>query len=322
MSGEIMLVSIVMPCYNAEDYLPCSVGSALAQSYQHWELIAVDDGSFDGTLAWFRAQSDPRIRVQTQANQGVSAARNAGLASARGRYVAFLDADDTWDADFLKKMVAAVQERPAAVLTYCGWQNLGLSGGRGRPFVPPDYETSGKAEALFAGCRWPIHAALVKREAVLDAGGFDTTLKNAEDYSLWLRVGISGPIVLVPEVLAFYHFHGGAQASANKARAAAHHLLAQQRFLRDHPTLLKKFGRVRARELTLGKLLASGYECYWNRQVSCARKIFRSVIKSGYGTLSDWKYMLPALLPESLHRRILDMRDRAPHESKVDSESH
>lgn len=299
-----------MPCFNAAAYLPDSVGSVLTQTFGDWELIAVDDGSSDGTLPWLQAQTDKRIRTLTQPNQGVSAARNVGLAEARGTFVAFLDADDTWAPTFLEKMLAALQSRPDAALAYCGWQNLGLPGGRGEPYVPPEYENPAKAETLFAGCRWPIHAALVKRAAVLAANGFDLTLKNAEDYALWLRVATSAPIVRVPEVLAFYHFRGCPQASSNKARAALHHLHAQQHYLAQHPDFHAALGKSRARELTLGELLKRGYACYWQRDLPAARQIFRAVMKQGYGTLSDWKYMLPTLLPESWHRRLIGLRDR------------
>jgi glycosyltransferase involved in cell wall biosynthesis len=321
MTTELPLVSVVMPCYNAASYLPGSVGSVLAQSYVQWELVAVDDGSIDGTLAWLRTQSDPRIHILSQSNQGVSAARNAGLARARGRYVAFLDADDTWDTSFLARMVAAMHRNPDAALAYCGWQNLGLVGGRGQPYVPPDYETSAKAETLFAGCRWPIHAALVDHEALRGAGGFDTSLKNAEDYALWLRVGTSAPIVRVPEVLAFYHFHDGVQASANQARAAFHLFRAQQTYLQDHPDFARKLGRVRRRELTVGSLLARGMDCYWKRDLTSARPMFRAVMKRGYGSARDWKYMLPAWLPVSWHRRLLGMRDTGSRHvpAKVDN---
>lgn len=304
-------VSIIMPCYNAATHLPASVGSVLAQTFPDWELIAVDDGSGDGTLAWLQAQTDPRIRSFFQHNQGVSAARNAGLAAARGHYVAFLDADDTWSEGFLEKMLTALQARPDAVLAYCGWQNLGLPGGRGTPFIPPDYETPAKAETLFAGCRWPIHAALVKREAVVAANGFDSALKNAEDFALWLRVATTAPIVRVPEVLAFYHFHGDSQASGNHARAALQHWQAQRDYLASHPAFGAALGRARIRALTAGELLQRGYAAYWQRDLPAARAIFRAVMKQGYGTLADWTYMLPAWLPETWHRWLIGLRDRS-----------
>jgi glycosyltransferase involved in cell wall biosynthesis len=302
-------VSVVMPCFNAEDHLGRSVDSVLGQSFPDWELIAVDDGSTDGTRAWLQAQTDPRVHLHVQPNRGVSAARNAGLALARGRLVAFLDADDTWEPTFLAEMVAALEARPDAVLAYCGWQNLGLPGGRGEPFVPPDYETVTKRETLFAGCRWPIHAALARHDAIEHAGGFDTTLKNAEDYALWLRVGTAGPIVRVPRVLAYYHFHGKAQASANVTREALQQFDAQRRYLSTHPDFEAAVGRDQVKVMTLGRLLERGYECYWRRDLPAARAIFRTVMSNRYGNLKDWLYMLPALLPEALHRTLLSRRD-------------
>jgi glycosyltransferase involved in cell wall biosynthesis len=312
------VISIIMPCYNAAAHLSSSVGSVLAQTFGDWELIAVDDGSGDDTLTWLHAQTDTRIRPVSQSNQGVSAARNAGLAAARGPYVAFLDADDTWAPVFLEKMLAALQSRPDAVLAYCGWQNLGLPGGRGEPFVPPDYENDAKAITLFAGCRWPIHAALVKRAAVLAANGFNTALKNAEDYALWLRVATSAPIVRVPEVLAFYHFHGGAQASSNKARSALQHLEAQQRHLAQHPDFHAALGKSRARELMLGELLKRGYACYWKCDLPAAWQIFRQVMRAGYGSRHDLKYLLPALLPLGLYQALIGRMDKNHHEEPID----
>lgn len=301
-------VSIVMPCYNARAHLPRSVGSVLAQTFQDWELITVDDGSADDTRAWLEQQTDPRIRVHTQPNRGVSAARNAGLALARGSLVAFLDADDTWEPRFLQTMVDALQARPDAVLAYCGWQNLGLAGGRGQPFVPPDYETSTKVETLLVNCRWPIHAAMIRRDAVAAAGGFDTRLTNSEDFGLWLRAALVGPIVRVPEVLAYYHFHGGGQATSNAVRAALHHLRAQQIFLREHPEVTRLLGRQRVKTATLGQLLEKGYQAYWAHDLPTARVIFRTVMRHRYGGPADWARMLPAWLPERWHRQLLKWR--------------
>jgi glycosyltransferase involved in cell wall biosynthesis len=298
-------VSIVMPCHDALAHLPASVGSVLAQGFGDWELIAVDDGSRDGTLAWLRAQTDPRIRVHSQTNQGVSAARNAGLHLTRGNYVAFLDADDTWSPDFLARMHAALDSRPDAVLAYCGWQNLGLPGGRGEPFVPPDYETPDKESTLFAGCRWPIHAALTRTASIHRAGGFDTRLRIAEDYLLWLRLAGRTAVVNVPEVLANYHFHGGSQATANHVLVAIDFWRAQRFYLRENPSFARRLGHRRRRELTLGRLKEAGFRRYWAGDLDSARPIFRLVMRHGHGSFSDWKYMLPAWLPATFHARLV-----------------
>lgn len=298
-------VSIIMPCHNAAAHLPHSVGSVLAQTFTDWELIAVNDGSGDATLEWLQNLTDPRLRIHTQANQGVSIARNVGLGLARGHYIAFLDADDAWAPTFLETLLTTLRKRPDAVLAYCGWQNLGLPGKRGEPFIPPNYETPAKRETLFTGCRWPIHAALTQRAAIIKAGGFDPGLKNAEDYALWLEIAGTATIVRVPEVLASYHFHGDSQASSNRARAALHLLTAQQAYLNRHPDFAAQLGRTRRRKLLYGNLLRQGYASYWKRDLPAARTIFRRVIRAGYGDIKDWLYMLRALLPTAMHSFLL-----------------
>lgn len=305
-------VSIIMPCYNAAAHLARSVGSVQVQTFDDWELVAIDDGSGDDTAARLAAMAadDPRIRVFTQPNGGVSRARNRGLSEARGRCIAFLDADDDWHPDFLARMTGALQAEPDAVLAYCGWQNIGLSGGRAQPFVPPDYETPDKREKLFAGCRWPIHATLTRREAVTAAGGFDTALKNAEDYAMWLRIAGCAPITRVAEVLAFYHFHSDTQASSAHARAALDFADAQLDYLADHPDFTATLGADRIRQMVFGTLLTRGNECFWKRNLKDARLIFRRVMAARYGGATDWLRMLPALLPERAYGRLIGALDR------------
>lgn len=305
-------VSIIMPCYNAAAHLARSVGSVQAQTFDDWELVAIDDGSGDDTAARLAAMAadDPRIRVFTQPNGGVSRARNRGLSEARGRCIAFLDADDDWHPDFLARMTGALRAEPDAVLAYCGWQNIGLSGGRAQPFVPPDYETPDKREKLFAGCRWPIHATLTRREAVTAAGGFDTALKNAEDYAMWLRIAGRAPITRVAEVLAFYHFHSGTQASSAHARAALDFADAQLDYLAEHPDFTATLGADRIRQMVFGTLLTRGNECFWKRNLKDARLIFRRVMAARYGGATDWLRMLPALLPERAYGRLIGALDR------------
>lgn len=307
------LVSIVMPCFNAASHLGRSIGSVLAQDMPDWQLVIVDDGSTDDSWRLLEewAARDPRIQVMRQPNAGAAAARNRGLEAATGHFTAFLDADDNWEPDFLGLMSAALHSQPEAGIAYCGWQNIGLGGGRDAPFVPPDYEDGNKTDALLGGCRWPIHAAMTRSALIRDAGKFDPALSSCMDYDLWLRIGTAHRLARVPRVLAYYHHHGGEQITRNRARIALNHLKVQQKFLRLNPQVAAELGPRRVRELMAGELLKRGYACYWQRDLPAARSIFRAVMKLGYGSARDWKYMLPSWLPESWHRWLLHGRDTA-----------
>ena len=300
-------VAIVMPCYNCAMHLATSITSVMAQTYTDWKLIVVDDGSTDTSASQIAALDDPRIQLIRQANEGVSAARNRALQAADSELVAFLDADDTWAPTFLESMLNALDSKPSAVLAYCGWQNIGLPGGRGEPFIPPDYETPHKLEKLLGGCRWPIHAALTRRTAIATAGGFNPRYSHAEDFALWLQIASHAPIVRVSDVLAFYHFHGMAQASANRARAALQLWQAQQDYIAEHPAEMQQLKRTTQAQLTHGTLLDRAYASYWARDLGTARTLFRHVMRHGYGSARDWKYMLPSLLPLGCHQALLRM---------------
>ncbi len=304
------VVSIIMPCFNAVSQLPMSVNSVLSQTFKDWELIIVDDGSSDGTLVWLSAQKDSRIRVYSQENRGVSSARNMGIRVVRGEYVAFLDADDTWEPMFIDVLYSALRAQPDAVLVYCGWENIGLTGDRGKPFIPPDYEQASKRENLFSGCRWPIHAALTRYDAIMSTGGFDEDLNNAEDFLLWLEVAGTSPIVRVPEVLAYYHFHGDMQATSNHAFAALQLVKAQLIYLDKYPDFAIKMDVKRRRDLLYGNLLIKGYEYYWKSDLFAAHVIFRHVMKARYGRFRDWKYTFPTMLPFNCYRTLVDIKRR------------
>jgi len=300
-----------MPCFNAEAHIATGVMTALQQTLSDIELIVIDDGSTDRSAEILKSIIDSRLTVIRQENKGVLAARNAGLAAASGDYIAFLDADDTWRPDCLEKLHGAFVEHPECVLVYCGWQNVGLPGNRGNPFIPPNYEVENKAELILEGCRWPIHAALTRREAIITAGSFDPTFPTAEDYWLWLRIAITSPIARVPEVLAFYHHHGQQRSTAkNLYQKALNRWQIRNEFLKRHPEISRQIGSKKVRKIIHGDLLAWGYKCYWAHELTAARKIFRLVMKHGYGSLRDWKYMLPALLPVSLHETLLHQLGR------------
>ncbi|MCL6482680.1 MAG: glycosyltransferase family 2 protein, partial [Janthinobacterium lividum] len=108
----MMLCSVIIPLYNKEKYIVSAIESVIAQSYQDFEIVVVDDGSRDGGAALVEAMADPRVRLIRQANGGVSRARNTGIAAARGELVCFLDADDWYAVDFLLVIVSMYQKYP------------------------------------------------------------------------------------------------------------------------------------------------------------------------------------------------------------------
>jgi glycosyltransferase involved in cell wall biosynthesis len=301
-------VSIVMPSLNGERHVQDAIGSVLAQTMTDFELIFVDNGSTDRTLSLVGAINDPRINVILQPMRGVSRARNRGIEAARGNLLAFLDSDDTWHPEFLERMCAVLERDAGTVLAYCGWQNLGLPGKRCEPFIPPDYETPSKSELLLGGCRWPIHACVTRTKVVWDAGRFNESLFIGEDYLLWLEVAARGRLVRVPEVLAYYHHHGGVQATRNHTRAVMDVLYAKQVFLGNHPDIAATLGASRVEELTWGEFLQQANALYWKGDIEATRPLYRMALLKGKGSLRDRLRMLPSLLPISAHRVIANLR--------------
>jgi glycosyltransferase involved in cell wall biosynthesis len=306
-TDQVDLVSVIMP------FVEEAVMSVLEQTYPEVELIVVDDGSTDRSpdiVKHLVTAYPDKLRLLHQDRQGPYVARNLGLAHASGEFLAFLDADDWWRKDFLQNMHCALMDNENAVLSYCGWQNIGLKGGRGEPHVPPDYEKEGKAERfLRAASPWPIHAALVRRRAIDETGGYQTYLPTCMDYDFWLRIGMAHPIVLVPEVMSFYRHHDQGQIVSRQWRQAQNSWTVKKTFVNQRPDLVSQFNDDKLRSLIDGGLLHRGYDNYWRRDLVSARRIFRLVLRTGYWKLKDLRYLLPALLPERLYLALIRLAE-------------
>lgn len=302
------LISVVMPCFNAERYLREAVESVLNQTYPYAELIAVDDGSTDKTKTILQSFGN-RVRLIEQKNLGAGPARNAGIKHSKGEFIAFLDADDYWSPDFLKKLHSALVNSNAA-LAYCGWQNIGLEGSAGKPYIPPDYEMHDKHRVFLSSASpWPIHAALTRRHIMEEVGGFDEQWPSCEDYDLWLRIAYNRPVVIVKEVLAFYRHHKQLQTSPKLAWDAKHIWLIKKAFIRRFPEIVKEIPASELRQYIDGFLLERGYNFYWRRNLVSAQKIFRLVLTNFNWRIKELKYLIPALLPTRLYIRLIQRAD-------------
>ncbi len=305
-------ITVVMACHDAEAFVGEAIASVCKQSFTALELIVVDDGSGDGSpeivAEW--ARRDPRVHLVRQANRGPYPARNRGLAEARGRFIAFLDADDYWDPECLARLHQALMEG-GADLAYCGWQNVGEATVGSEPYVPPAYEEGDLVERFLRGCPWPIHACLTRRQVIEAVGGFSERCFSSMDFDLWLRISArTRNLVRVPEVLAYYRWHGNGQISAVRWRQVLDAWWVRRDFVRLHPQAVAHLDRRRRRELVHGDLLRRGYTAYWRRDLESAGRLFRRALATGCWRLPDLKYLLPALLPPRLYRALLQLHDR------------
>lgn len=191
-----MHVSLVVPACNVAPWIGEAIGSVLAQSHPSWMLYVVDDGSTDETVAIARGFDDTRIRIIRQPNQGVSIARNRGLALARGEAVLFLDADDVLAPDALARMTRRLAARPRAVAVAGGFaffpERLARAG------VPPRaFSRMPRGDLLPQLLERNPFAngghVLVRREAAERAGGFPPGLAYGEDWAFWTHIARFGP---------------------------------------------------------------------------------------------------------------------------------
>jgi len=187
-------VSVVMPAYNVSRYLGDAIESVRRQTFTDWELLIVDDGSQDDTLevATRYATLDPRVIVIHQANGGISAARNTGLARAQGIVIAILDSDDVWMPEFLESQLGILERRPEIdIVTGNAWFIGGSRDGQlARPH--PDPRPAPDLLNLIADETCVFIMSLFRRRVYDTLGGFDVTMRSNEDYDYWLRAAIAG----------------------------------------------------------------------------------------------------------------------------------
>ncbi len=201
------LVAVIIPLYNKERYVRRAIDSVLAQTVRDFELLVIDDGSTDNGRALVRAYTDARVRLIHQENRGVSAARNRGMAEARGELIAFLDADDEWLPDFLATILSLREQFPAA-----GAYATGLREFRGSPLVYRDRHLRGdRAEAGCGFDLWRegafVHSSCVAvpRQVFDRIGVFREGYVTGEDIDMWFRIALRFDIACSPIVCSLYH---------------------------------------------------------------------------------------------------------------------
>lgn len=265
------LVSVIVPAYNAAKTIEATLLSVRAQTHRNLEIIMVDDGSADETVAIAEAQAcaDPRLRIISQANGGVAAARNAGILAAKGEFVAPVDADDIWAPTKIERQLALMTANADATLCYTWFACIDY---RAR-VVGYGGRHNAHGDTLRAMCRTNLvgngSGAMMRREAVLAAGLYDPSLRargaqGCEDYKLYLALAAAGDVLVVEDFLTGYRITPR-NMSSDVAQMCRSHLLVLEEFGAKHPHLApyleegrRLFGRwlvMRAvRELRIAKV--------------------------------------------------------------------
>lgn len=203
-------VSVIIPTYNYGHFIGEAIESASAQTFPVSEIIVVDNDSTDDTESVVRGFGE-RVTYIREPNLGVSAARNKGIESSKGDFIAFLDADDTWLPQKIEKQIAKMLDDPEIGVVHCGLREFDNASGETLALHLDGSEGWVADEMLLFSTPTiigPGGTILVRREVFENVGGFDTRLTNGEDWEFCLRVARNYKIGFVAEPLVNYRNHG------------------------------------------------------------------------------------------------------------------
>ena len=265
-------VTVVIPIYQRTEFLRDAIDSVLAQTYQDFELILVEDGSH--VAEGIGREYAGRLRYVWQEHQGVSKARNAGAAMGSAPWIAFLDDDDLWLPTKLERQLRAAEAMPSAALWHTDhlFREVDGSERSGPRPIPSAQVPSGRvSRELFLSNFIITSSTLIRREAFESVGGFDVSLRLVEDYDLWMRIARRFPVTFIPDRLTIYRVHGGNVTRRGDLRDVLASLQVLHGLLAKDPGLEAAVGRDAVAERFHRSYSYSGYTHYYRGHYAIAR---------------------------------------------------
>lgn len=236
--GSHPLISVVIPTYNRADFVGEAIDSVLAQTWPHFELLLVDDGSTDDTQAVLaKYERDPRVRLFRQENQGQSVARNNALKEAKGDFIAFLDSDNRWLPHRLARGMEMLEAHPEVDIVYANNITIDESGKKSPSAAVMRRHSGWITRELWQDNCVTMNTTLVRRHCFDEMGGMDTTCKRADDYELWLRLSTRYRFMHIPEQVAEYRVMADQISSDKRARFQANEEILKN-FQKRYPNAL------------------------------------------------------------------------------------
>jgi glycosyltransferase involved in cell wall biosynthesis len=306
------LVSVIVPAYNAAETLDETLRSIRSQTHREIEILVVDDGSKDATveIAQRHAEQDPRLRLISQENAGVAAARNRGIAESKGEVIAPVDADDLWSPDKIERQLRALREGGERVGLVYAWYAHIDSDGNVRGMVRPMESGDVLEPICFGNFVGNGSSALMRKSAVLEAGGYDPSLRarkaqGCEDFLLYFRIAEKYHFALVADSLTGYRQLPN-NMSSDHCQMHRSWVIVGQEMHERHPEL--------SREITAGGIRFTFWlleRAYYARRW---RHVLRlTVILLGPQTaLQFFGYPLLRRATARAWRRVVHVLERAP----------
>ncbi len=193
-------VSVIIPTYNRSDLVKEAVDSVLQQSFTDFEILVIDDGSADDTRSVIKCISDIRIKYFHKSNGGLSSARNMGLVNAKGEYVALLDDDDMWPAEYLQTMLRKLEQNPQFGMAYSLFKDVYPDGREAEGFGGERYLSGWLTKNFYDRMPCLLPSTTFFRKSALEGFFFDEALKKTEDIDAFLRLSLKVQLLCVPEI--------------------------------------------------------------------------------------------------------------------------
>lgn len=240
-NNQLPLVSIIMPAYNAQDYIKQSIQSVVKQTYNNWELLIINDGSTDNTVSIVESFKDTRIVLFSQENSGVSRARNYGISKAKGDYIAFLDSDDLWKNNKLNVQVSYMKKHPDIVLSYTDYDSFKLQNEiiKNKQLYP--FQIENQHDRLLVFNYIATLTVMLKKEIFQKVDGFDISLFGPEDWDLWIRIAKIGKIAFINQKLALYREHESGISKNRKRQLEQEYKVLRRYALQSTNKKLQKY---------------------------------------------------------------------------------
>ncbi|HEY3343322.1 MAG TPA: glycosyltransferase [Anaerolineaceae bacterium] len=299
------LFSVIIPTYNRAQKVVRAVESVLAQTFTNFDVWVIDDGSTDDTAQALTCY-EGRIHYCRQKNAGASSARNRGVRSSTGKYIAFLDSDDRWAPQKLESMAAEIATHPDTGLFYSACDVVDEAGAR--LWIDHSRAVQGSAYLpLLMGNFLALSSAVARRDCLERAGEFDPAMIPCEDWDVWLRIARWYSITLVPEVLVIFEYASADKLTAHTRKwLEAHDKVIEKTLIAD-----RSIGPGMRQVVQANQAYIKGRIWMEARDNRKAASWFRDAIKLRPVLFRAYPYYLlcsipgaQGLLPESVRRRL------------------